>query len=100
GAGGTIGAYVDKLYQAILKRPADPAGRSYWVGRLSAGYPREQLATDFFLTIESNARRVDALYASLLGRAADPVGRDYWAHVLVATDDITLAALLVGSDEY
>jgi len=100
GAGGTNGSYIDKLYQAILQRPADPSGRSYWVGQLNAGYPREQLATNFFLSIESNGRRVDALYATLLGRAPDPGGRDYWAHVLVGTDDVQLAALLVGSPEY
>jgi hypothetical protein len=99
-AGGTNGAYVDALYQDLVHRSPDAAGRSYWVGLLGSGTPRQAVAASLFLSYESNGDRVDALYRSLLGRAPDPAGRDYWAKQLATLDDITLAALLTASDEF
>lgn len=99
-AGGTNRAYVAEVYRNILQREADAAGLAYWVGRLDGGAPRTTIARQFFLTIESNGRRVDALYRRLLGRASEAAGRAYWAERLVTEDDIALAGLLVGSAEY
>src|SRR6516162_6657835 len=30
------GAFVDQVYQNLFNRPADPAGKAYWVGQLNA----------------------------------------------------------------
>lgn len=98
--GGTNPLFVDALYQGILDRGPDASGKSYWVERLDAGTPRGDLSILVYTSYESGGRRVDSLYASLLNRAPDAGGRDYWANYLTAGDEIALAALLVGSEEY
>ncbi len=98
--GGTNPLFVDALYAAILDRAPDADGRSFWVGRLDAGEPRGTLSSLVFTSYESGGRRVDSLYDKLLGRSPDPGGRDYWATYLTTGDEIALAALLVGSEEY
>ena len=99
GGGGTVGGWVDGLYSRILRRDAD-ASRSYWVDQVRAGTPRVTIAKAFYLSYESNVRRVDVLYRTLLGRRADEEGRVYWGRLLVEVDDIRLAGLLTASDEY
>ncbi len=98
--GGTNPLFVDALYAAILDRAPDADGRAFWVRRLNGGEPRGTLSSLVFTSYESGGRRVDALYDKLLNRAPDPAGRDYWATFLTTGDEINLAALLVGSDEY
>ncbi|HEX4901365.1 MAG TPA: DUF4214 domain-containing protein [Acidimicrobiales bacterium] len=99
GGGGTVGGFVDALYGRILRRDPD-AARSYWVGEVRAGVPRVTVAKAFYLSLESNVRRVDVLYRTLLDRRADEGGRQYWGRQLVEVDDIRLAGLLTASDEY
>lgn len=99
GGGGTVGGFVDALYGRILRRDPD-AARSYWVGEVRSGVPRVTVAKAFYLSLESNVRRVDVLYRTLLDRRADEGGRQYWGRQLVEVDDIRLAALLTASDEY
>lgn len=100
GAGATPSAYVDLIYISILQRPADDAGKAFWVGRLEAGQPRSVIARNFWLATESNARRVNKLYLRFLLRNPDPTSRTTWAKRLVTEDDKVLAAALVASDEY
>jgi len=99
GGGGTVGGFVDGLYRRILGREPD-GQRGYWIDQVMRGTPRKTVASAFYLSYESNARRVDALYRRLLDRPSDAAGRDYWARQLVTVDDIRLAALLTASDEY
>ena len=96
---GNNSAYVTSLYWSILGRGPD-GGQGYWVSLLDQGTARTVVSGSFYLSLESNGRRVDALYQQLLGRSTDPAGRDYWAHQLQNIDDIVLAALLTGSDEF
>jgi len=99
GGGGTVGGFVDGLYRRILGREPD-GQRGYWIDQVMRGVPRKTVASAFYLSHESNARRVDALYRELLDRPSDAAGREYWARQLVTVDDIKLAALLTASDEY
>jgi len=99
GGGGTVDGFVDGLYRRILGREPD-GQRGYWIDQVLRGTPRKTVASAFYLSYESNARRVDALYRELLDRPSDAGGRDYWARQLVSVDDIRLAALLTASDEY
>lgn len=100
GAGGTPQAYVDLTYISILQRPADAAGKAFWVSRLEAGQPRSVIARNFWLSTESNARRVGKLYGRFLLRNPDPAARTSWSKRLITEDDKVLAAALVASDEY
>lgn len=99
-AGGTPGTYVDTVYLDLLGRAADPSGRAYWVGRVSAGESRTVLARLLFLSRESNALRTVLGYYDLLRRRPWPDAQAYWAQRLVTTDDLEVEALLVGSQEY
>jgi Tol biopolymer transport system component len=99
-SGSTVEGYVDRLYLHILQRLPDAGGRAYWIAQLEAGRSRGVLARLIFLSVEGNGARVDVLYSRLLNRAPDTSGRAYWAQILVDTDDLMLAGLLVGSDEY
>ena len=92
--------YVELLYQRILGRPAEAAGRDWWAATIEAGSPRSTVVRRLVGTAESRGRRVDALYVDLLGRSADGAGRAFWVDRLARVDDLDLTATLVGSAEY
>lgn len=50
------GQAVDQVYQRTLGRPADAAGRAYWVGRLATGLTRPKMIASFALSAESRIR--------------------------------------------
>ena len=41
------GAFVDRIYQNVLGRPADPSGRAYWIKKLRSGTSRGVLVAQF-----------------------------------------------------
>jgi hypothetical protein len=99
-ASGSTERYVDRLYQALLDRPSDPAGRRYWVDLLTTGRAAPpDVAAGFYASVESRRGRVRALYKDVLGREPDEAGLEYWTGRLVHVDDILLAAELAASDE-
>ena len=99
-ASGSTTRYVERLYDALLERPADPAGQDYWVDLLDRGRASPaDVAAGFYASIESRRGRVRALYQAVLDRPPDPGGLDYWAGRLLHFDDILLAAELAASDE-
>lgn len=100
GAGGTPERYVTVVYVAVLGRQPDAAGRDYWVRRIESGESRAVIAKSFWLTTETNARRVDDLHLRFLGRLPDEFARVVWSRRLVASDDKELAAALLAGDEY
>lgn len=97
--GGTDDSWVADLYEKILLRHADAAGKAYWVdlvhrrGRIAVAY-------SMFQSTESAHTRVAQLYNTLLGRAPDYAGWDYWAKAVVSSGDLALASMLASSDEY
>jgi len=99
--GGTNRSYVEALYLDLLERPADAEGRDHWAAQLDARrINRQQVAADFYASVESRADRVDALFRQILGRSADPEGRSYWIRQLLTLGDVSLAAWLAASGEY
>ncbi|HAS11678.1 MAG TPA: hypothetical protein DCS55_14370 [Acidimicrobiaceae bacterium] len=99
--GGTNRSYVEALYLDLLERPADAEGRDHWATQLDARrINRQQVAADFYASIESRADRVDTLFTQILGRSADPEGRSYWIRQLLTLGDVSLAAWLAASAEY
>ena len=55
--------YAEDLYNAILKRGADPAGFQAWVNNLNSGMTRQQ-ALKFFTDSTEFQGRVDAVIAA------------------------------------
>jgi hypothetical protein len=94
-------AFVDTLYEDVLGRAADPAGVTYWVGLLQAGFTRDQVAAGVWASPEHRAVQVTNLYRALLHRSADPAGLSYWGGLLLggATEEQVEAGIL-SSPEY
>lgn len=99
-AGGTTPTFVDAAYQAVLGRGPEPAGRTFWIGRLDNGVPVEQIARSLVASTEYRRQQVDAAYRELLGRSADPAGRAYWTTRLATTRIEVLLAGIAGSREF
>jgi uncharacterized delta-60 repeat protein len=75
--------YVVALYRDVLARLSDAPGRSFWVGQLTAGASREQVASGFWLSPEHRGMVVDQFYTALLHRPADAPGRNFWVNYLL-----------------
>ena len=71
-AGGTDGAWIDRLYLTGLGRPADAAGRTWFLDALSAGATRSTVARSVLFSPEGRGRRVADATAQTLGRGPTP----------------------------
>lgn len=105
--------FVELVYLNVLGRPAEPAGRTFWLGQLAAGMSRGRLMTEFSEGPEFRnrtltttpalplAHRIERLYQAYFRRGADQPGLDYWLERL--TFGAGLGALsneFVRSDEF
>ncbi len=98
---GSAGAYVDALYQALLHRSPDTAGRDYWAGLLTSRKATPaQVTAGFYDSLESRRDRVDSLYRRVSGSAPSFDQREEWAEDLLSSDDLTLAAQMIASPAY
>jgi GT2 family glycosyltransferase len=79
---------IQALYRSAFGRSADPAGLTYYLSRLRAGLPlenvaRELAASEEFQTRFGSGRSIDTkflngLYRNALGRPTDEAGLDWW----------------------
>lgn len=97
--GGTVGSWIDDLYEKILLRSSDPSGRAYWIGQVAA-QGRGRVALRLYQSNESARTRVKGLYQALLGRNPDQAGLNYWMPRVISNGDLALAVNLAGSPEY
>lgn len=85
--------YLEDLYRAYLQRPADGAGRAFWLGELAAGLNREALMLAFIFSEEFEVLMDETLgysvqrpetavvlsaYRSALSRVPDQDGFTSW----------------------
>jgi hypothetical protein len=92
---------VTALYQDILGRTPDAAGRALFVGQLQAGATRQSVALSLLNSREYLGHVVDGLYQDYLNRPADAAGRQYWVDRLAGgLSQDAVAAGLLGSAEY
>jgi len=121
-AGLSFGQFVDRLYIALMGRPADDTGRAAWVARMEEGYPWESIFDGFVMSDEfaeicaraginrgsyapppdvSARVFVTRIYMEVLGRSPDHPSLDYWAGVLQGVSGIGagVAQALVLSEE-
>jgi hypothetical protein len=79
---------VDNIYQTYLNRPADAAGRAFWVNALLTGETEANVIVAFVTSAEYTAMNptdsdyVSALYQDVLGRPADSAGLADWLQLL------------------
>lgn len=97
-AGGTDAAWVDALYQQMLGRGADAAGRAHFVGRLAEGTPRWRIARELLFSPEGRARIVTVTYTEVFGSAPSSAERQALVDQLTASGDPqALRILLVAT---
>lgn len=80
-----LGATVDDVFDALLRRLPDEASRTFFIDRLERT-GRQKVAADLVASAEyfngrgggTNEGWVDALYLDTLGRAADEAGKAYF----------------------
>ena len=79
--------YVDRVYQNVLGRGPDAAGKAYWIGQLEAGLERGTMMAQFSEGPEFKGQtdglvRATMLYVGMLRRAPEPEGLAFWAQQL------------------
>jgi len=99
--------FIDHLYQVMLNRAADTAGRNNWLGVLDSGLSRQYVVSGFINSVEftnicnqynvtkgsitltenrdknSNTTRfVQRMYETCLNRKGDVEGLNYWTGLL------------------
>lgn len=96
--------FVDILYLTLLNRQADASGRAYWMNKINAGIPREEILAGFVVsneftrlcndfgivrgaitTLPGGQDRVlfiTRLYRNVLGREPDQIGLHHWKNAL------------------
>jgi hypothetical protein len=100
-AGSGPAAFVQALYQTVLRRLPDPTGAQAWNGALAGGLSRADVALAILTSPEARPLQVDALYQRYLVRPADPTGSSVFSDALRRgwRQEEVLAAL-VASGEY
>jgi len=84
-------ADVDSIYQDVLGREADSAGRDYWI---NSGMTADEIRNSIMQSEEYQANQasrssdINAIYQDLLGRDADGPGLDYWENSGMTLDQI------------
>lgn len=101
GDGGSDNAtYVDAVYDNLLGRAPDAAGRTFWLDRLEQGVSRGTVAAAFLAVDEVRGNRIATYYRDFLGRAATGDELAYWVPVDRAVGEYEVIARFLGSDEY
>jgi len=87
--GTSISTFMDRLYEQILGRNADEAGKEYWSELIQSGKMSRADVIKSFLGSEEFRNRnlgnedfIETLYQSFFGRAADKEGKEYWVNQL------------------
>jgi len=100
-AGSTDEGFVERVYQRILLRAADPDGLAYWVGRLEGGMARRALVSRLVNLDEPLGRLVDDSYAEILDGVPTSAERSEGIAYLRATGSRSgLHARLIGSQAF
>jgi hypothetical protein len=94
-------ATLDAIYQELLGRAADPAGRAAWLSQVAGGASWSDVAAGIRASEEYRIVQVRDTYARLLGRDADEAGLRFWVAFLGSGGTADgLRARLLASDEY
>ncbi len=82
-----VEAFVERLYENILNRKADDAGKNFWTKKLLyENVSATKVAHEFFVSGEfedanlSDKEFVTRMYKTLLNRDPDPTGLAYWVN--------------------
>jgi hypothetical protein len=100
-AGGTVAAFVDRVYQSVLGRKADPGGRAYWIAQLQGGRSVQSVARSLTASSEYRRKAVNAAYQRVLERPPTTSERDHWTARLATTRiEVLMAGLAASAERY
>ncbi len=100
------GELVEALYEQVLGRSPDTAGRAFWVGQLAGGRSRASVVVAFaespeFVAAFAPEIRAALLYSGLLGRTPDAGGLEFWtAQLAGGRSYVSTIDGFVASEEY
>lgn len=93
-------SFVDRAYEDLLNRPADPGGKAYWIGQVNGGMPHANVAAALAQTSDYRNVIVERGYLQTLGRDADTGGLAFWVGYLAHGGNVDqLTGALEGSSE-
>lgn len=96
-----IGNWLDGVYEDVLGRPPDDAGRAAWTNALRLGNSRFQVSLAIATSREADVRVVDAVFADLLNRTPDAGGLNtFTAQLDAGVSPSLIAAQVAASTEY
>lgn len=100
-SGGTNQSWLNLLYQDLLNRAPDQLGQAAWLGSLSAGATRQQVASLVDISPEREALIVGAYYEFYLGREGSSAEINSWVGILRngATQE-QVVTIFLGSPEF
>jgi hypothetical protein len=99
--GGNNSGFILGLYQDLLGRPPSDAEVANWLGLITGGMSRSQIATLFVGSLEYEYRVITELFSLYLRRT--PSGNElnqYAADLNAGATPTDVAAALLGSSEY
>jgi hypothetical protein len=100
-AGGTYAGFVDRLFQQVLGRTADPATAAKFQDMLKRGTSRQAIASLVVHSVEADQREANSLYEKFLRRPAHTEELATFTTMLQwGTTEEILIGMLCGSDEY
>jgi uncharacterized protein YkwD len=98
--------FVQRVYQNVLNRSADPSGLYYWVSQLGTAMNRGQVMVNFSESPEYRMKKqaevnVLMVYVGMLRRVPDASGNLYWVSKVRSGSSIqSLIGGFMGSGEY
>ena len=98
-AGGTDAAWLEAVYQDVLGRATDQAGRTYWLDAVGRGVARPLIVAGIYLSDEALGRRVDTYFNEALGRVPSASERSGSVQIIRREGERGLRAILWASDE-
>jgi hypothetical protein len=100
--GGTDSGFIDGLYQAVLGRGPDAAGKNSWMAAMHNGWTRTQVAYFFTGSNEQLSQKVVGYYSTFLNRGPSSVDDvNYWVNAIQhGVHDENVMAAFIGSQEY
>src|SRR5439155_19498949 len=99
--GGINSTWLDGVYQDILGRKPDAAGKNAWLQQMAVGLDRTTLALQFASSAEHEALVVSANYQQLLGRQASAAELNGWVQAAQAgTPDEQIMTAFLASPEF
>ena len=91
---------VNRLFNDILRRNADPTGLAGFSAALDQGVSVGSVVRSILGSVEYRTNLVQGLYQSLLGRPADVPGLQGFVNFLATGTQAQVTASLIGSAEY